>query len=307
MNEEKVYKKVIERVTLSEVCINVILTILKILGGIFSFSSALLSDGFDSLGDCLTSFVGFIAGKEANKKADNDHQFGHKKIENLVSLMFGMVIIFTSFILIYNSITSIINKTYLKEENYNFLIAIIVSLIALFIKISTCIYVSIFSKKTKSPILKAQALDHLLDSISTLISLISVSFIYVFSSINELKIFDNIASLLIALIMIIGAIKIVITNSMSLLDKSCSKEEENKIKEIVLKNPKIYHIDALRSRIVANYIFLEIEVTIKEEMSLKDAHDVIENVRMDILKENKNVKHCLIHVNPFLHDHIDEL
>ena len=58
------------------------------------------------------------------------------------------------------------------------------------------------------------------------------------------------------------------------------KEEENKIKEIVLKNPKIYHIDALRSRIVANYIFLEIEVTIKEEMSLKEAHDVIEEVRL---------------------------
>lgn len=304
---ENKYSRTVSKVTFIEFLVNILLTILKLIGGFISFSSALISDGFDSFGDLLTSLIAFIAGKQASKKADQDHQFGHKKIENLVSLIFGMVILFTSLILIYTSFNSIINKSYLKNDNNSFLIAIIVSLIALCIKLIIFIYTFRCSKITNSPILKTQSIDHLLDSFSTLISLVSLSIIYIFSSNNYLKILDPIASILIALIMIIGSSKIIISNSKNLLDRSCSKEEEKLISKIIYSNNKIDHIDVLRSRVVANYIYLEIEVTIKEEMSLKDAHDVIENIREEILKEIPSVKHCLIHVNPLIHEHIDEL
>ncbi len=305
MDEIK-YSKTVKKVTFIELIINILLALIKLIGGFLSSSSALISDGVDSFGDILTSFVAFFAGKKASKKADNDHQFGHKKIENLVSLIFGMIILFTSLILIYNSIIIIIDKKYLNN-NYSFLLAIIISSIALLIKLSIFIYTFISSKSTNSPILKTQSIDHLLDSFSTLISLISLSIISIFSNYEYLKILDPIASILISIIMIIGSLKIIINNSKNLLDSSCSIEEEKEIYSIIYSNKKIDHIDVFRSRIVANYIYLEIEVTIKEEMSLKEAHDIIENIREEILIKIPSVKHCIIHVNPLIHEHIDEL
>ena len=298
--------KVIKNITIIELFTNIILSCIKIIFGVFSGSSSLLSDGFNSLGDVLTSFVAFIAGKEANKKADKDHQFGHKKIENLVSLIFGMIIAFTSIILFYKGIISIINEAYLNEE-YNLLPALIICIISLFIKFIMFIFTYIYSKKTLSPLLKTQSLDHLLDSISTFISLIALSIIFIFKDNNDIKILDFISSLIISLIMLIGSIKIIYINSLSLLDKSCTRKEENSIKEIILSNKNIYHIDALRSRLVGSYVFLEIEVTIKEDLSLIEAHNVVEEIQNNILNKCKNVKHCIIHVNPLIHEHIDEL
>lgn len=298
--------KVIKNITIIELFTNIILSCIKIIFGIFSGSSSLLSDGFNSLGDVLTSFVAVIAGKEANKKADKDHQFGHKKIENLVSLIFGMIIAFTSIILFYKGIISIINKVYLNEE-YNLLPALIICIISLCIKFIMFIFTYIYSKKTLSPLLKTQSLDHLLDTISTFISLIALSIIFIFKDNNNIKILDFISSLIISLIMLIGSIKIIYINSLSLLDKSCTRKEENLIKEIILSNKNIYHIDALRSRLVGSYVFLEIEVTIKEDLSLIEAHNVVEEIQNNILNKCKNVKHCIIHINPLIHEHIDEL
>lgn len=298
--------KTIKNITIIELFINILLSFLKITFGVISASKSLLNDGFNSLGDVLTSFVAVITGKEANKKADKDHQFGHKKIENLVSLIFGMIIAFTSFTLLYEGIVSIINKVYLKEE-YNLLPALIICVIALLIKLIMFIFTYIYSKKTLSPLLKTQSIDHLLDSISTFISFISLLIIFIFSNNINLRILDSISSLVIALIMLLGSIKIIYINSLSLLDKSCNKKEENRIREIILSNTNIYHIDALRSRLVGNYVFLEIEVTIKENLSLIEAHNIIEEIQNNILKECNNVKHCIIHINPLIHEEIDVL
>lgn len=304
-DKEEILQKKTNRVMMIEVFINVFLAIGKLLGGFFSGSSALLSDGVDSSQDVLTSLVALFAKKEASKKADAEHQFGHQKIENLFAMLFGIVIFATGCFLLYEGIISIVNKEYLLNENRKIDIALYVSLGALIIKLFMGIYTKIYANITKSPILAAQAIDHFMDSISTFISTASLLTIFLLiNNVNEIAILDPIASIVISTVILFGAIRIVYTNATSLLDKACKKQDEEKFKNLVLEDKRIEHIDALRSRVLADKVFLEIEITVDEHMSLKEAHEIAESARERIIKNSENVHHCLIHVNPS--DHHDE-
>ncbi len=295
------YYKLVGKYTVFQAIINVILTIGKIFGGIFASSSALLSDGIDSLGDSLTSLVSVIANKKASKKADKEHQYGHEKIENFITLLFSIFIILSGLILIYNAITSMINGSYKEDLSSFFIYAIIISSSAIFIKGILGIVVFIGYKKSKSPLLKAQSLDHFLDSIGTLLTLISLIIIYIFKDNEMVRILDPISSLIISFIILSGLIRIYINNTNSLINKAISKEMYEKIKNEILEVKGVLHIDLLKSRIASNRVFIDVEISVDDDLSLKEAHDIAENIKETIRKNNREVKSVLVHVNPYSH------
>lgn len=294
------YFKRVQKVCLIQVIFNYILTAIKFIGGFLGSSHSLINDGINSLGDVVTSSVSLFASKASSKKADEEHQFGHEKIESLVCLIFAIILGVVSVLLIYSSITTLIDKSYLESNSDNLYIALIFALIAIFTKISLFFITYINYKKTKSNLLKTQSLDHLSDSISTIISIISICVI-LFSTNSNYKIFDSIASLIIGILIVIGAIKIAFENCSLLLDKAANKDLSEKIKNLILSSEGVLHIDAFRSRMVGNRVFLEIEISCFGSLSLIEAHNIAENLREKILSSYQEVKHVLIHVNPDEH------
>lgn len=304
---EKYYKK-IAKFALFQIIANIFLTIIKLVGGFISTSSALISDGVDSLGDVATSLIGAIGNKSSSKKADRGHQFGHEKIENIVTFVFSIFLIISGILLIYDAIDSFINKAYLEIDVSNkLLLGLITAFICILIKGIMGLIVYKGSKTTNSPMLKAQSLDHFLDSIGTFLTFLSLLFIYIFKENDIVKLFDPIVSIIISLIIISGAIKIFLENASSLIDKSAPKSVEEKIIKEVLSIDGVIHIDGFRSRVAASRIFIEVEITVDENLLLKDAHIIAENVRNLVLKNNSEVKNCLVHVNPFIHEDDSEV
>lgn len=304
---EKYYKKV-ARYALFQIIVNFILTIVKFIGGFISTSSALISDGVDSLGDVATSLIGAIGNKSSSKKADDSHQFGHEKIENLITFIFSIVLIISGILLIIEAITSLINKEYLDiDVSSKLLVGLIITFFCILIKGIMGVIVYKGGKKTNSPMLKAQALDHFLDSIGTFLTFVILLLIYLLKDNDIVKMFDPIVSIVISLIIITGAIKIFIENGSSLVDKSASKSFCKKIEQEILSVNGVIHIDGFRSRIAANRIFIEVEITVDENMLLKDAHKIADNVKNVVLSNNSDVKNCLVHVNPLIHDDDSEV
>lgn len=297
---DKYYKKV-GKFALIQLGSNILLTIIKLFGGIFAASSALLSDGIDSLGDCLTSLVSTIANKKASKKADKDHQFGHEKIENFVTLLFSIFIILSGVLLIYDAIMSMINGDYKEDLSPNLIYALIISIVAIIVKLLLGLAVFFGYKKTKSPLLKAQSLDHFLDSIGTFLTCVALIVLFLNQTNVALRIIDPIVSIVIAIIILTGGIRIFVDNSASLLDKACSKELNEKIKTEILSVSGVLHIDLLRSRIASNRIFIEVEVSVDDNLSLKEAHDIAENIKEKIISNNNEVKGVSVHINPYSH------
>lgn len=298
------YFKRVKKICVIEMITNYFLTLIKFIGGIISGSSALISDGVNSLGDIVTSTIALISSKASSKKADDTHNFGHAKIESLISLIFSVVLICLSVFLSYNSILSLINKDYLINEsndtNTNITIGLILVIVALITKFILFLLTYINGKKTKSPILKAQAIDHLSDSLSTVISLITMIVLF-FVSNDNIKIIDPIASIIINILIIIGSSKILIENSSLLLDKSLPKKEQEEIYNFISNIKGVNHIDALRTRMVSNRIFIEVEISTDGNLSLYEAHKISENIREEVLNKFIDVKHILVHVNPLEH------
>lgn len=301
VNFAKNYYSKVGKSNIIQLITNILLTVIKLFGGIFASSSALLSDGIDSFGDCLTSLVSSIANKKASKKADKDHQFGHEKIENFVTFLFSLFIIFSGIYLIYEAIESMINGDYKNDLSPNLIYALIISFIAIFVKIVLGVLVFFNYKKTKSPLLKAQSLDHFLDSIGTFLTCLTLLILFFNHDNIEIRILDPIVSIIIALIILSGGIRIFIDNSASLLDKACSKELSEKIKNQILSIDGVLHIDLFRSRIASNRIFIEVEVSVDDNLSLKKAHDIAENIKEEIIKNNNEVKGVSVHINPYSH------
>lgn len=294
------YFKRVEKICTIQVILNYILTGIKLAGGIIGNSGALINDGINSLGDIITSSVGLFGTKAASKKADKEHQFGHEKIESLICTLLGMCIIFVAGVLIYSSIISLINKEYLSVDHSSILVALIIAISALLIKGGLCLFTFFNYKVTNSSLLKTQAFDHLSDSVSTIISLISIVVIMCVDN-PELNIIDPIGSLIIAILIVIGGIKILIENCSLLLDRAADKELESKIYSFISKINGVEHIDALRSRLFGNRLLLEVEISVKDELTVKEAHDISEEVRIKVLNSFSEVKHVLVHVNPLEH------
>lgn len=306
LTNEDLYFARVRKVCLTEIIFNYLLTIIKFIGGFISGSKTLISDGINSLGDIVSSTVFYIGGKISSKKADASHQFGHEKVESLICLFFATTILIATGFLIYENIISIINKSYLDSENGSYFIGLIMALVALFIKVFLFIFTYYNSKKTKSNLLKAQAIDHLGDSLSTFISVITLLVIY-FVPNKNVYIIDPIASIIVGLIIIFSLMKILIDNSKILLDASVDKNTLIKIKEVILSVDGVYHIDALRTRMISNRILIEVEISCNGSLSLEQSHNISEEVRDKVLKSFSEVKHIIVHVNPLDHENENDL
>ena len=85
-------KQETNRITLWGVAVNLVLAIIKTLGGIFGQSQALLADGIHSLSDLASDAMVLIAAKHAGEDADEDHPYGHGRYETLATVALGVLL-----------------------------------------------------------------------------------------------------------------------------------------------------------------------------------------------------------------------
>ena len=106
------------------------------------------------------------------------------------------------------------------------------------------------------------------------------------------------AVVLVAVIILVGALKIAIDNSQLLLDKSYEFSKIEEIKKLVLSHTEIKSIDLLKSRVSGARVYIDMEITMDKNLSLYDSHEIVEHIRKDILDEYKEVLDVFIHANP---------
>src|SRR3989344_4967922 len=81
------------RVTVVSVAWNLVLTLAQILIGIIGNSQALIADGMHTLSDLVTDFMVLFALKHGKKGADEEHPYGHARIETAVTLILGIILL----------------------------------------------------------------------------------------------------------------------------------------------------------------------------------------------------------------------
>ncbi len=284
-------EKIAIKVSVISIILNCLLTLIKFISGVISKSSAMISDSVHSLSDVLSTFVVIIGVKISNKKADSDHPYGHERIECVSAIILsGMLFIIGALIGI-NGIKNVTNSSNLVMPGVLALIASIISIIS---KEAMYQYTIRVSKKINSAALKADAWHHRSDALSSI-----GSFIGILGSRLGFKIFDPLASVIISLCIIKVSIDIFKDAIDKMVDKSCDKEVIDKVISVIEKNKSVKNIDDIKTRQFGNKAYVDVEISVDENLLLKDAHKIAEEIHDSVENEINIVKHCMVHVNPY--------
>lgn len=271
---------------------NVFLSIFKLLAGIFGKSTAMISDSIHSISDVLSTVIVMIGLKLANKKEDEKHPYGHERMECIASLLLAIFLFVTGVGIGINGI-----KIILFSKHSEIITPTLLALIASFISIITkeCMYwyTRSISKKIKSDALMADAWHHRSDSLSSIGSGIGIG-----GAMLGFKLLDSIASIIICMFIIKVSYDIFMDSVNKIVDRSCSNKFIEELTKLILKIDGVVEIDSIKTRLFGNRIYIDLEISAFENLSLKQAHEIAQNVHDNIENTYEDVKHCMVHVNP---------
>lgn len=281
------------------IILNILLSISKILVGIIFSSVSITADGVNNLSDAGSSVVTFIGFKMSGKPADEDHPFGHARIEYLTGLALGIVIIYLGIELIKSSYSKIF-----EADNFIFSQSMI---IVLLISIIVKIWLSYFNFKIgtiiSSTTMKATAVDSRNDVIATSTVLISV----IISKFTGYQI-DGYMGVLVALFIIYSGVMILKDVINPLLGELPEKDFIKQIQTKILSYEGVLNIHDL---VVHNYgpnkYFATVHVEVDAKEDILKSHDLIDKIERDF--QNDLDINMVIHLDPIVSDdeHVNDL
>lgn len=285
-------KKMIRKITLVGIIGNVVLSAFKMCAGIFGHSSAMVSDAVHSLSDVVATFVAYIGTVMARRPADESHPYGHEKIEPVASIILGMILVFTAFGIGEAGIKDIIYERYESDEIPK-MIALIAAVVSIVVKEAMYWYTKHYAKILASDAFMADAWHHRGDSLSSVGALLGI-----LGSMLGYPVLDAVASVVISLFILKIAVDIIKDAITKITDQSLGREFDSKVRELAIKQEGVESVDKIQSRRFGSRSYVDIEISVRGELSLYEAHEIAEKVRLAIESEYPNVKHAMVHVNP---------
>ena len=286
-------KKIALRVSIITILGNIFLAIIKFIAGLISNSGALISDGIHTISDVFTTIIAMIGVTLGNIEEDSNHRYGHERIECIASLILAFILFFTGFEIGKEGLKLLFNSD-LNSIKMPGLFALIVALISILGKEIMYQYTIRVAKKIKSDSLKADAWHHRSDAVSSVGTLIGI----ILSRMGY-KFCDPLVSILIALLICKVAYDIFMEGTDKLVDKSCDEETIKKIKKTVLKQKGVLGIDDIKTRMFGSKIYVDIEIALDGNKTLNKTHEIAEKVHDRVEKTFPEIKHIMVHVNPY--------
>lgn len=280
------------RVSIHCIIVNIALAIGKIGAGIVGKSAAMVSDGVQSASDLVGTLISMAGVKLSNKPADDDHQYGHERFECVASILLAVTLFMVAYEIGYTGYEKIWGNESANLEAPG-MIALIAAVASIGIKEWMYWYTKKAADLTNSNALLAAAWDHRSDAFSSL-----GSFIGILGARFGYPVLDPIASLMICAIITYTGLKIVYESFERMLDKSVSHNEAHAYQETILAVPGVMHIDYVRTRIFGNRVYVDTEITIDDQLTFLEAHEIVEKVHHAVENAHKEVKHCMVHANP---------
>ena len=259
---------------------NAILCVMKILIGLVSGSIAIVADGINNLADGASSIITLIGFKLASMPEDEDHPYGHARIEYLAGMAVSVMILMVGFELGKSSVDKIFNPSPL---DFSWTV-VIVLVIAIAIKIWQAVFNISTGKKINSLALIATGTDSRNDVISTIVVLAGVLVGHFFN----IQI-DGILGLAVAAFIFWSGITLIKETVSPLLGEAPDDELVQQIHEMALKYDGVLGIHDL---VVHNYgpgkIFASIHIEVDAAVDVMDSHDMVDLIEKD-LSTNLNI------------------
>ena len=281
----------IQRITWIGLLANLFLAIVKFIVGFMGSSQAVIADAVHSLSDMTTDIAVLLGVRFWTAPADEDHPYGHWRIETLVTVVIGISLVVVALGIGYKSLTTI-RDVHLKQPGW---IAIAGVIFSMLIKELLYHWTLAVGKSSKSTAVTANAWHHRSDAISSIPALIAV----VAAAINPDWVFiDHLGALLVSLIILKVSWGIISPAFSELTDQGASQKDREKIRSIALGIEQVERVHAVRTRKHGSGLFIDLHVQVDGDISVREGHEICEIVKQQLLDRGPDILDVVVHLEP---------
>ena len=286
----------IYRITLTGSIVNMVLLVLKFLAGILGHSAAMVADAVHSLSDFLTDLVVIAFVRLSSKPADKDHAYGHGKYETIATSLIGMALVVVAILLGWGGVEKIMRFCQGEALEMPDLIALVAALLSILLKEWIFRVTRKVAREVNSQALEANAWHHRSDALSSIGTAIGIGGALSLGS--SWAVLDPIAAVAVSVLIFITAFRLLRQASGELLEASLPHEIEEKIVELVYRDPLVSDVHHLRTRRIGSIIAIEMHLRLPGEISLTESHQHATDIEKVLRQEFGAGTHVMLHIEP---------
>lgn len=270
--------------------VNLVLTIGKVFFGIVGQSHALIADGIHSLADLSTDLMVWVASRYSTQPADEQHPYGHARIETLFTVALGLVLIATAGGIAWDAAERLLNPDTLMHPSSLVLLVALVSIVA---NEGLYQYTMIAARRYRSGLLKANAWHHRSDAISSVVVLLGVA-----GSLMGIGYLDAFAAMVVAFMIARIGWDQGWNSIRELIDTGLDPEQLQSIKRLINNIDGVEGVHMLRTRRMGGSSIVDVHIQVEAFLSVSEGHRISEHVRHILLESNKDIVDVAIHIDP---------
>jgi len=283
-----------KRVTLVGALINLWLSVGKIVAGLFGQSQSLVVDGVHSASDLISDLLVLIAAHWGSRQADQNHPYGHQRIETLATAVIGALLIAVAVGFVVDSLARLLDSGPLPQPGW---VTLLVAIASVAIKEWLFRYTHRVGVAVGSGLIQANAWHHRSDAISSLVVVIGLT-----GALAGLVWLDAVAAIVVALM--VGRIGwgFLIDSLAELVDTGLSRSRIAELNALIDRQPGILGHCNLRTRRMGGRILMDVELVLDETLSLGQAHRLADAVRTTLLQEVPELAEAVVMMRPPRHN-----
>ncbi|MFC3908514.1 cation diffusion facilitator family transporter [Legionella dresdenensis] len=278
-----------KKITLIGAAMNALLGIIKLVGGFWFHSHALVADGFHSISDLLTDAMVLFASKYGSQDADDSHPYGHQRIETAATLLLSLLLILAGIGIAWDACDELIHASHDKPG----WIALPIAVFSILANEALFHYTRHVGEKIKSALVIANAWHHRSDAASSIVVVIGLA-----ASLAGYIYFDAIAAVIVGAMIIKMGVDYAWNSVKELVDTAADPKTLEEIENIIKQVKGVKKIHQLRSRFMGHDIFVDVHIQVAPYLSVSEGHYVAQHVHRALINKMQHVEDVTVHVDP---------
>jgi len=276
------------KATLVGALANLLLSLVKFIGGIVGNSTALVADAVHSLSDLLTDAIVLATHKIGQMPADSNHPYGHGRAETIGATIVGVVIILAGIWIAYDVSQVIASGSQLVPT----WLAAGAAFFSILVNEGIFHYTRNVGEKINSPAIVANAWHHRSDAISSIAALTGI-----LGAHFGYPIMDPLAGGVVALMILKVGYGILTDGLRDLMDTGLSEDQTREIQKIIDGIPEVKKFHDLRTRTLGGEIFMDVHILVDTDLTVTEGHAAAERVRRSLINAFDKVQDVMVHVD----------
>ena len=279
-----------QRAVFNGLLVNVCLATGQLAIGVFGRSTALVADGFHTLSDLLSDSLVLVTARFGAKGADEDHPYGHARIETAGTFGLSLLLIGTGVGIALHAADALSAPHKLARPD---LFALAMACAAIAVKEGLFRYMRRAANRLRSQLLHANAWHYRTDVFSSTVVAVGIA-----GSILGIRDLDAIAAIGVAILIVRMGANLAWQALRELVDTGLEAEKLERIRRVIMSIDGVRTLHLLRTRRAGGLAFADVHILVDEGVSVSEGHQISEMVRIALMRQVENMADVLVHIDP---------